>query len=455
MGRPSGLMRYIPSGVFFCRTRYKGKLLKGTLETTDYAIARERLPDYKRKRKQDYDSKQSGVEVRKKEPTKWKSAADAYSEQLTDQARTGAIRYHSAASRQRAIRKISHYWPSIDEVPVRAIDPASALKFFGDAKTGEGSFTAIARPKGRYARVGDFLGGKQSDSSYNVMLGVARQIVATAQDEDAKKELPAFKSPFQKVRRAKSKREKLVMPTDEEWLGIVEEIRNCSEGYDKLKYERRALLAEFMSVTGARWCEIGASRIRNRKDPQHPGFRWTDMRTGYNIITNAKKPTDKQYTTREVPWFGGAQGLMERIRSKLFKGDENALVFEGIGRAGLRCALSSAIRRLGLEEKLKDFTQHKIRHLFSTKCTENNVDWKKLAEWLGHEDGGRLAAELYSHFRKEGSAVAASNIFYGKQPAGTPKPSKKTIVINGKEFTEAEVYEMASKFESMPPPFGK
>jgi integrase len=413
----------------------------------EFAVARIRLPDYKKQWKRKYDEKSGGKDTAN-QPTKWKHAAKLYSEQLTDRARTGAIRHHSAALRQDAVRKISHYWPSIADLEIRSINAADALKFFADAKTGEGPFLTITLPKGRRAQLGDFRGGSQSASAYNRMLGVARDIVAIAQDEDAKKNLPAFKSPFEKIDWAKSAHEKLVMPSDEEWFLIVKEIAEESPGRDKLDFERRGLLAEFMSISGARIGELVPSRVRHPKDPVHPGFRWTDIHIGYNVITNAKKRKGKEFSTRSVPWIGGAEELMERIRRELFKGNENALVFEGIGKTGVWRALKSAIKGLNLDQKLKKFTQHKIRHLFATKCAEANIDWKALAEWLGHEDGGLLAAKLYSHFRKECGEVKAARVCYGHQAAETKSFAKRPL-INGKEFTEAEVYEMAAKFESL------
>jgi len=48
VSRSIGLYRYIPNGRYFAHVRYKGKLYRRSLETTDIALAKRRLADYKR-----------------------------------------------------------------------------------------------------------------------------------------------------------------------------------------------------------------------------------------------------------------------------------------------------------------------------------------------------------------------------------------------------------------------
>jgi integrase len=48
VSRSIGLYRYVPSGRYFAQVRFKGKLCRRSLETTDIALAKRRLADYKR-----------------------------------------------------------------------------------------------------------------------------------------------------------------------------------------------------------------------------------------------------------------------------------------------------------------------------------------------------------------------------------------------------------------------
>jgi integrase len=122
-----------------------------------------------------------------------------------------------------------------------------------------------------------------------------------------------------------------------------------------------------------------------------------------------------KWIPREVPWIDGAEELMARIRAKLYRGDDNAHVFANIGLYGLKHALPRAIKKCELQKKLEGFTQHKIRHLFGTKCAEADVKCKHLAEYLGQSDGGVLAATRYSHVRVEVSRDEARNVSYRKK----------------------------------------
>jgi integrase len=48
VSRSIGLYRYIPNGRYFAQVRFKGKLHRNSLETTDLALAKRRLADFKR-----------------------------------------------------------------------------------------------------------------------------------------------------------------------------------------------------------------------------------------------------------------------------------------------------------------------------------------------------------------------------------------------------------------------
>ena len=464
MSRPRGLMRYRPSGVFFGRTRYKGKLLKGTLETTVYDEACARLPEYIKRWR---SAKDHALSNNDKSPTTWKQAGELYDIQLTNRAKAGDLLHASAQDRQSVIRKVAFHWPSIEDRLVRDISSDEFLKFFAEAKTGEGRFAPRPRPKGRSPRKGDFCGGKQGDVSYNRLLGVMEDILEIAQKRDSKLGFAAFENPFAEIPWATSSRKPPLMPSDEEWEQILTAICDNSFVNDQDLCDCQELCARFIAMTGARICEIvGRTPNMHKSDQEHPGFRWKDMRKGFNIITCAKKRKDKKWKTREVPWIKGAKELMEKIKEKLYTGDDNALVFARICSHGLSGALTRAKRRCGLSSKFKHFSQHKIRHLFGTKCAEAGVRWKHLAEWLGHEDGGILAARLYSHVRQASSIEQAALVSYEKTQVENPIPEEKCasfnrelestkIQIEGQEFTLKEICTMAGKYLIMSTVLGK
>jgi len=40
-----------------------------------------------------------------------------------------------------------------------------------------------------------------------------------------------------------------------------------------------------------------------------------------------------------------------------------------------------------------------MRHYFVSNAIEKNIDFKTIAAWVGHKDGGLLVAKTYGHLR--------------------------------------------------------
>jgi integrase len=58
--------------------------------------------------------------------------------------------------------------------------------------------------------------------------------------------------------------------------------------------------------------------------------------------------------------------------------------------ADAKKALAGACRRLGY----RPFSQRSLRRMFITHAIEKGIDVKVIAEWQGHEDGGKLMSEV-------------------------------------------------------------
>ena len=57
--------------------------------------------------------------------------------------------------------------------------------------------------------------------------------------------------------------------------------------------------------------------------------------------------------------------------------------------------LAAACKRLGLPA----YSQRALRRTFITRCIEKGIDVKVIAQWQGHQDGGKLILGTYSHVR--------------------------------------------------------
>ena len=76
-------------------------------------------------------------------------------------------------------------------------------------------------------------------------------------------------------------------------------------------------------------------------------------------------------------------------------------MFTPIKRA--RTLMASAAKKAGIPR----FTHHSMRHYFCSNAIEAGIDFKVIAGWLGHKDGGILVAKTYGHLRdaQEGHAL--------------------------------------------------
>ena len=61
---------------------------------------------------------------------------------------------------------------------------------------------------------------------------------------------------------------------------------------------------------------------------------------------------------------------------------------------------------------LPHFTHHHLRHFFCSNAIEAGIDFKAIAGWLGHKDGGLLVAKTYGHLRDEHSAAMAKKMTF-------------------------------------------
>ncbi len=69
---------------------------------------------------------------------------------------------------------------------------------------------------------------------------------------------------------------------------------------------------------------------------------------------------------------------------------------------------ANACRSAGLPH----FTHHSLRHFFCSNAIEAGIDFKVIAGWLGHKDGGILVAKTYGHLRDEHSAAMAKRMTF-------------------------------------------
>ena len=99
----------------------------------------------------------------------------------------------------------------------------------------------------------------------------------------------------------------------------------------------------------------------------------------------------KNREVRTVPLFPAMRKFLENVFDiEEMHQDEYLFKFKSA-----RKALDTACRIA----KLPRFTHHCLRHYFVSNAIEKGIDFKTIANWIGHKDGGLLVAKTYGHLR--------------------------------------------------------
>jgi integrase len=172
-------------------------------------------------------------------------------------------------------------------------------------------------------------------------------------------------------------------PTWPQFQKLVKEIRRQKLNADA---KESALLVEFMGLAG-----VGTAECANLKG-EH-----IDLEAGKIWLFRSK--TDTGYS---IPVFPQLKELLERCQAsgRLVTGQPVFKVRDP------KKALTNACVRLGYPH----FSTRSLRRCFITRAVELGVDFKTIASWQGHRDGGVLIAKTYSHLRSEHSDAMAQRL---------------------------------------------
>jgi site-specific recombinase XerD len=78
-----------------------------------------------------------------------------------------------------------------------------------------------------------------------------------------------------------------------------------------------------------------------------------------------------------------------------------------------RNGLLAAIAKAGV----KPFAWHHLRHYFISQAVMAGIDYRTIAEWVGHRDGGVLIGKVYSHLNSKHQERMASKLTFGQESA--------------------------------------
>ena len=214
-----------------------------------------------------------------------------------------------------------------------------------------------------------------------------RQLFETAVDERVIAESPAADL-------REYKREKLIRETPnwEQFRAVVEHIR--AQKFSDTA-EDSADVVEFWGLAGAGTAET-ANLHGEHIDFEGANERELDENAVRGTIRLYRKKTDTGY---RIPLFPAVRPLLEKLREK-------GQVMVGQPVFKIRDP-KKALRAACLRLRLPQFSARAFRRLFCTRAIENGVDFKTLAAWQGHNDGGVLVARTYGHLRDAHSKAMA------------------------------------------------
>lgn len=199
-----------------------------------------------------------------------------------------------------------------------------------------------------------------------------------------------MENPAKAIAGRKLPKNKITIPTKDQFKLLVRTIRDAGP-----LAQQGADLVELLACSGMRLSEA-------------TGVSWgdVDFEGGRFVVTGGSKGT-KNHEARSVPLFPSLRALLERMKADL--GKEPNLNERVILIGTAKKAIGNACKRA----HLPPFYHHLLRHFFVSQAIEAGVDFKTIAAWVGHKDGGMLVAKTYGHLTDTHSFAMAQKMTFG------------------------------------------
>lgn len=346
------LFRYRPSGTYFARFKVGGKPIRQSLDTGVFSVAKQRLPDKIR----DYRSRHESVKAFAGGKMTVRDAVEVYLRKVRANV---SLKPRSKDYRQMMIDFIGRSWPALMDTDIRKISERDCENW-------------LTRYQQHYA-----------PTVVNNSIGTLRAIF-----DEAIKTGARFNNPAAGLSRVKVRAKRLELPSREEFLRFVEEIRTAGARQSK----DCANLVRFLAYSGMR---IGEAKQVTWADAN---FQRRELHVRGDPETGTKNGE-----TRYVPMIPELEQMLAELRRE--RSDESPTatvmrVFE------CQNSMTHAAAKIGM----KRITHHDLRHLFATICIESGVDIPTVSRWLGHKDGGALCMKTYGHLRQDHSFAQAQRV---------------------------------------------
>jgi site-specific recombinase XerD len=360
------LYRSSVTDIYYGIFKREGRQVKRSLKTTDRELAKRKLEELRRK-----VDRLTGDDAKTLPFTEYRR--DEKTGQVTDDLIGGlAKRWLDAAAVSLKPKTVGMYRNSIKML----------AKHFGSMTVRSITLREIEQWAAKRS-------GEVSGRTFNVDLEVLRRILDYACRHGLMLDNPA-----KEIKRRQLSREKIVIPTKDEFRKLLEAMR-ANNGKDS------ADLVEFLGYGGCRLGEVVGDAAHGKAP-----LTWGDVNFKLKTFTVTGKGRGEAGKTRTVPLFPPLERLLLTFRARMAHEPGSAEPIFGIGSA--MTSIGHACAKL----KLPKYHHHTMRHFFCSNCIEAGVDFKVIAGWLGHVDGGILVARTYGHLRDQHSALMARRITF-------------------------------------------
>jgi integrase len=366
----ANLVRWKASKVYFARLKVNGKLIRKSLQTKLFSVAKNRLADLvkdERNRAEQGERMVNGKMV-------FADATKIYLQRLDADP---GIKPRTKVYRRECIKAVTKTWPGIDELDVRKINKTACI-----------DWAARFREKGTQFKPIGALKPHQgvSPSRFNNTVATLRQIL------DIPVEMGAlYRNPVTDVKRAKERKTELSLPSRVQFAEFVKLIETSGAAQAK----DCADLVRFLAFSG---CRLGEAQ----------NVRWHDVDWEKQELVVRGDPVTgtKNWEIRCVPMIPELTELLRKMR-----GQRPAEQLETCVLRVKECQRS--MNRAAQILHTPRITHHDLRHLYATTAIESGIDIPTVAKLLGHKDGGALAMRVYGHLRQEHAKAAVQKIKFG------------------------------------------
>src|SRR6266487_4380658 len=323
------LIRYRPSGTYFARFKVGGKLVRQSLETAVFSVAKQRLPDKIR----EYRSRHESVKAFAGGKMTVGDAVEVYRGKVRANA---SLKPRSKDYREMTLDFIQRSWPALFEIDVRKVSERDCENW-------------LLRFQQQYA-----------PTVVNNSIGTLRAVFDEAIGTGAR-----FNNPAAALSRIKVRQKQLDLPSRSEFLRFVDGIRTAGARQSK----DCANLVRFLAYSGVR---IGEAKFVSWADVNF------DRRQLY--VKGDPETATKNGETRYVPMIPELEKMLRELRAQRPAEPSSATVMRVFE---CQNSMTHAAAKIGM----KRITHHDLRHLFATICIESGVDIPTVSHWLGHKDG--------------------------------------------------------------------